>query len=84
MAATGLTVLISYTGQLHSTSSDGRRTSSVQPAYNPLQFISVKPAVSLAKKASHQIELVQETKKKRESVDRSDADWQDVGYLLIG
>ena len=57
-----------------------RRTSATncQPAYDPLQFIALKPADNLAKKAEKQIEIVKETRKKRESVDKDEAGWQFV------
>ena len=57
-----------------------RRTSAtnLQPAYDPLQFIALKPANNLAKKAEKQIEIVKETRKKRESVDKDEAEWQFV------
>lgn len=60
-----------------------RRTSTAQPAYDPLQFIALKPAANLAKKAEKQIEIVQETKKKRQSVDKDEAEWQFVSYLHL-
>ena len=62
-----------------------RRTSAtnLQPAYDPLQFIALKPANNLAKKAEKQIEIVKETRKKRESVDKDEAEWQFVSIEFI-
>lgn len=59
-------------------SAGSRRTSTAQPAYDPLQFVAFKPATSLAVTASKQMELVQNTKKKRESIDKTETEWQDV------
>ena len=59
-------------------SSGLRRTSTTQPAKDPLQFIASKPALSLAQAAEEQLKLVQETKKLRESETKDEAEWQYV------
>lgn len=58
-----------------------KSSSALQPAKDPLQFIALKPAVNLAKKAEQQIEIVKETKKRRESVDKDEAEWQFVSFI---
>jgi len=60
-----------------------RRKSSSQPAVDPLQFVALKPAEHLAQKAVKQLELALETRKKRESVDKDEAEWQFVSLSGI-
>ncbi|XP_067949823.1 LIM domain only protein 7-like [Watersipora subatra] len=53
-----------------------RRTSSTQPAIDPLQFVASKPAINLALTAEKQLELVRDTKLRRGSETKDEVEWQ--------
>lgn len=55
-----------------------------KPAYNPMQFVAVKPSV-LCQSAQEQLKKAEEVKKVKEVTRKEEfaADWQDVSAVKI-